>query len=64
MMAGSKTSKAAEADVIIGIGRHSGTNEDGAPDNARFLTISKNKISGYHGTIPVLLEPEIGRYTE
>jgi len=64
MMAGSKTSKAAEADVIIGIGRHSGTNEDGEPDNARFLTISKNKISGYHGTIPVILEPEIGRYTE
>jgi len=64
MAEGSKTGKAAEADVIIGIGRHSGTNEDGEPDNARFLTISKNKLSGYHGTIPCIIEPEIGRYTE
>ncbi len=58
-----KLGKAAEADVILGIGKHSGDNEDGLPDNTRFLTISKNKLSGYHGTIPVMIEPEIGRYS-
>ena len=63
MAEGSKTGKAAEADVILGIGKHSGDNEDGLPDNTRFLTISKNKLSGYHGTIPVMIEPEIGRYS-
>ena len=64
MAEGSKTGKAAEADVILGIGKHSGTAEDGEPDHTRFLTISKNKISGFHGTIPCLIEPQIGRYTE
>ena len=64
MMEGSKTGKAAEADVVLGIGKHSGTNEDGEPDHTRFLTISKNKLSGYHGSIPVMIEPEIGRYRE
>ena len=39
MMEGSKTGKAAEADVVLGIGKHSGTNEDGEPDHTRFLTI-------------------------
>jgi KaiC/GvpD/RAD55 family RecA-like ATPase len=63
MAEGSKTGKAAEADLIIGIGKHSGDNEDGAPDNTRFLTISKNKLSGYHGTIPVLIEPAVSRYS-
>jgi replicative DNA helicase len=62
MAEGSKTGKAAEADLIIGIGKHSGDNDDGEPDNTRFLTVSKNKLSGYHGTIPVLIEPEVSRY--
>jgi archaellum biogenesis ATPase FlaH len=62
MAEGSKTGKGAEADVILGIGKHSGDNEDGEQDNTRFLTISKNKLSGYHGTIPVLMEPDIARY--
>lgn len=63
MAEGSKTGKAAEADLIIGIGKHSGDNDDGMPDNTRFLTVSKNKLSGYHGTFPVMIEPEIGRYS-
>lgn len=62
MAEGSKTGKAAEADVILGIGKHSGDNEDGQPDHTRFLTISKNKLSGYHGTIAVMMEPDIARY--
>ena len=51
--------KGAEADLILGIGKHNGDNEDGEVDNTRFLTISKNKLSGFHGTIPVMLEPDV-----
>lgn len=62
MAEGSRTGKGAEADLIIGIGKHSGDNDDGEPDATRFLTISKNKLSGFHGTIPVLIEADIARY--
>jgi len=51
MMENSKTGKAAEADLIIGIGKH-GQSDDEEPDTMRFLNISKNKLSGYHGVIP------------
>lgn len=60
MMENSKTGKAAEADLIIGIGKH-GQSDDGEPDTMRFLNISKNKLSGYHGVIPCNLL-ENGRY--
>lgn len=63
MMEGSKIGKAAEADLIIGIGRHSGDGDDG-PDNTRFVTVSKNKLSGWHGTIVCRIEPEISRFVE
>lgn len=61
MMEGSKTGKAAEADLIIGIGKHAAS-EDDAPDTMRFLNITKNKLSGYHGVIPCNIQAEIGRY--
>lgn len=60
MMEGSKIGKAAEADLILGIGRHD-SEED---DNIRFITVSKNKISGWHGTEAVTIRPDISRYTE
>ncbi len=63
MAEGSKTGKSAEADVILGIGKHS-TGEDDEIDHSRFLTISKNKLSGYHGTIATMLEPDIARYRQ
>lgn len=63
MMEGSKTGKAAEADLIIGIGKHSSDGDD-EPDMSRFITVSKNKLSGWHGTIVVQIQPEIGRYVE
>ena len=60
MLENSKTGKAAEADVIIGIGK--AAQLDGAePDMMRFLNISKNKLNGYHGVIPCQLQP-CGRY--
>jgi replicative DNA helicase len=61
MMEGSRVGKAAEADLIIGIGKINSGEEDG-PDNSRFLTVMKNKLSGFHGTIMCNIEPEISRY--
>lgn len=61
MMEGSKTGKAAEADLIIGIGKHAAS-EDDAPDTMRFLNVTKNKLSGWHGVIPCNIQAEIGRY--
>lgn len=64
MMEGSKIGKAAEADLIIGIGRlDSGEVENTEPDYTRYLTVSKNKLSGWHGTVICSIQPDISRYT-
>jgi replicative DNA helicase len=60
-MEGSKTGKFAEADMIIGIGRTElGADED--PDYTRYLTVGKNKITGWHGVVICMLEPKVSRY--
>ena len=59
MMENSKTGKAAEADIIIGIGRNS--NSD-AENKIRTLCISKNKINGYHGEPSCTIRRSISRY--
>lgn len=64
MMAGSKISKAAEADIIIGLGKHSGSSDDSEEDPTRFITVSKNKINGWHNTIICNLHGEVSRYVE
>lgn len=61
MLEGSKTGKAAEADLIIGVGKHNAS-EDDNPDHTRFINISKNKLSGYHGCVKCNIEPEVSRY--
>lgn len=49
MAEGSKTGKAAAADLIIGIGK---TEDEEQGDKVlRYFTVSKNKISGWHGTV-------------
>ena len=63
MLEGSKTGKAAEADLIIGIGKAS-SGDDNEPDNRRFINISKNKLSGFHGYVIAMIEPEVSRYVE
>ena len=63
MMAGSKTSKAAEGDLIIGIGKLPDPPE-GTPEPLRFLTVSKNKISGWHGTLNCLLDAQRSIYSD
>lgn len=62
MMADSKTSKQAELDLIIGIGVAATYDENGA-DHRRFLSLSKNKLSAFHGLITCTIQPEISRYT-
>lgn len=63
-----KTSKQAEADFILGIGK---SNEQGK-EYTRYLNISKNKLQGgpnsnpaeRHGFCEVIIDPEIARYKE
>ena len=59
MMEGSKTGKAAEADIIIGVGHRDKLDTD---DNYRNLAISKNKITGWHGQLVCTIVPELSRY--
>lgn len=62
-MEGSRIGKMAETDLVIGVGKHE-TTDDADPDNTRYLTISKNKLSGWHGTVICQIEPEVSRYVE
>lgn len=55
----SKTGKAAECDLIIGIGRNPNFDE-----SIRHLTLCKNKISGNHDNWSVLLEREKSIYRD
>lgn len=67
-IAGSKTAKSGEADFIVGIGRQ----DQHGFENNRTLTIIKNKLPGgpqsvpemRHGSVDVLLRPQIARYEE
>ena len=67
-VAEAKTSKQAEADWILGIGR---SNESGT-ENVRFFNISKNKLLGdehtdpneRHGRFEVYMRPMIARYED
>lgn len=64
-MEGSKIGKFAESDLIIGIGKQEpGDVDDSDDNNTRYLTIGKNKLSGWHGTILCTIQPQISRYVE
>jgi len=60
MMENSKTGKAAEADLIIGIGKKQ--IDPNVIPKERALCISKNKITGFHGDPFVIFEAETSRY--
>ena len=62
MMENSRTGKAAEADLIIGIGYK--PNSEYSNESDRSLSISKNKITGWHGKIMVKIEPGLSRYRD
>ena len=61
MMENSKTGKAAEADVIIGVGFRNKLDTD---QDLRSLAISKNKITGWHGMIACKIIPQLSWYVE
>jgi len=61
MMENSKTGKAAEADLIIGIGNR--TSND-PTNNMRILNVSKNKITGWHGDPSCIIDKYLSRYTD
>lgn len=56
-LANARTSKAAEGDLVFGIGK-----SPGHDDNSRVINVIKNKISGNHQDVPCLIRPEISRY--
>ena len=58
MMENSKTGKAAEADLVIGIGKRNDLGEA----SERSICISKNKITGWHGTIHCNINDRLSRY--
>ena len=59
MMENSKTGKAAEADLIIGIGQQNTVDSE---STLRTLCVSKNKITGWHGRIDCVINPFLSRY--
>lgn len=64
MLEESKTGKAAEADLMVLVGKKriaEGMSED---DPMRYINIAKNKINGIHGMRPAKLRGDIGRYIE
>lgn len=63
MMENSKTGKFAEADLILGVGKYP-DNPDGTQDPIRFITISKNKLSGWHGTLTCKINTDLSRYED
>lgn len=59
MLDGSRTGKAGEADIIIGIGK-TGTSEE--ENTVRHICISKNKLNGWHGMITCHIDIYRGVY--
>ena len=60
MLEGSKVGKVAETDILLGVGRM--IDPDNPDDPTRWITVMKNKISGWHGTIICSLNQETSRY--
>lgn len=64
MSAGSKTDKAAEADLVLGLGAAEMDAQDNSGRNLlRYCTVSKNKLSNFHGTVHYKIQPNISRCT-
>lgn len=56
-LAGSRTAKAAEGDLVLGIGKTPDHN-----DPTRIINVIKNKLNGNHTDIVCIIRPEISRY--
>ena len=62
MMEGSRTGKAAEADLMILIAKNPPRQDDTEEDLQRHLNVVKNKLTGWHGVVHCNLNYKIGRY--
>jgi hypothetical protein len=63
MMEGSRTGKAAEADLMVLIAKNPQVEGQEEEDVQRHLNIVKNKLSGWHGTVHCELDYKTARYT-
>ena len=62
MMEGSRTGKAAEADLMLMISKNPTVEGQEEEDNQRHINIVKNKLSGWHGIVHTDLEYKTARY--
>jgi len=62
MMEGSRTGKAAEADLMLMISKNPTVEAREEEDNQRHINVVKNKLSGWHGIVHTDLEYKIARY--
>tara|TARA_R110000787_G_scaffold6262_1_gene22154 strand:+ start:2842 stop:4065 length:1224 start_codon:yes stop_codon:yes gene_type:complete len=62
MLEGSRTGKAAEADLMLLIGKQPPSGEQSDEDPWRYLNIAKNKLTGWHGYEAVQLNGQTARY--
>lgn len=58
MMEGSKTGKAAEADLMLLLSKNALTEGQEEEASARYVTVAKNKVSGWHGRINCELDSQ------
>ena len=63
MMEGSRTGKAAEADLMILIAKNPQVEGQEEEDAQRHLNVVKNKLSGWHGSVQCELDYKLARYT-
>ena len=63
MMEGSRTGKAAEADLMILIAKNPPVQGQDEEDIERHLNVVKNKLTGWHGSVHCQLEYQTARYT-
>lgn len=60
MLEGSKVGKISETDILLGLGKSDDPNDP--DDSTRYITVMKNKISGWHGTLICNLDGNTSRY--
>jgi hypothetical protein len=63
MMEGSRTGKAAEADLMLLIAKNPVADGQEEEDTQRHLNVVKNKLTGWHGVVHCDLEYQTARYT-
>jgi replicative DNA helicase len=63
MMEGSKTGKAAEADLMLLLAKNPQLSDQAEEDNQRHINISKNKLTGWHGIVHCEFDYKTSRYT-